>query len=607
MPQFPSLRKNDSILVVIFSLALISRLAYWWFVKNNYFFDGHPSSDVLYYQEWAREISRVNWVGTKTFWGLPLYPYFFAVLDRLMLGNMALIRLVHLVLGAFNCVLTCLVARRIFSGKAAVAAGILMAVNFTAIHYDWLMMPVTLIVLLSLIIVLSLIDQDKIKTRREWLILGLLSALAVLGDGKMIIFFCLALGYLGGRCRACWKGNISRIFLPFVAGMALILVTTGYRNQMIGGDWVWISAQSGLSLYVGNNPQATGVFDNPSFIRPTHQGQDEDQVIVAEILTERKLSPGQVSRFWRDQAIAFIRHHPPEYLKLLGNKLRLFFTETESAFDLDLLMQRDWKRRWDINGLILIFPLAMIGMMAARSNANGTVYLNFMILSQLIFTLIFFLTNRHRASILPFLIIYESYAMVWLVDHLRQKDFKPLVLTAACAASFACLFPPETMAARDVDFYRFTKSGSVYEKRNKLDKAVAQYRQALAARPFDTNAMFNLADVFVSGGDFTTAGTYYQQILAINPYQVDALYNLGFVQAMKGEEQKSLETYQKLLQLQPDSPDTLLQVALTYQRIGQCELAQNYYTRLMRVKPQFQAEISQAISQCNPEILESLL
>ena len=73
-------KKEIISVILIFSLALLLRLAYVVFLKQNYFFYDNPSSDVSYYQEWAREIARVNWIGTKTFWGLPLYPYFLAAL-----------------------------------------------------------------------------------------------------------------------------------------------------------------------------------------------------------------------------------------------------------------------------------------------------------------------------------------------------------------------------------------------------------------------------------------------------------------------------------------------------------------------------------------------
>ena len=579
---------------VVFVVAFVLRITYWVWMRKHYFFYDHPSSDVLYYQEWAKEISQGGWLGTKTFFGLPLYPYFLAVLDRLSLGHAAFVRLMHLFLGSLNCVLTYAVAGRIFSRRVAFLSGLLLAVNFVAIYYDWLMMPVTLIISLSLIIILSFVDSDRISKRTERFILGFLIGLTALGDGKILVFLSLTFIYLFYRYR---KGFIG-IVLPLIIGVMLPLGFTGLRNKIVGGDWIWISAQQGLSFYVGSNPKATGLFDNPCFIRPTHQGQDEDQVMVAEILAKRPLTPAGVSRFWHGQALSFMKNQPRDYLRLFGKKFKLFFTETEAAYEIDLLLQRDWKRLWDINPFYLMCPLALVGMAAAQRKRRQTIYLDFMILSQLIFTLVFFLTHRHRTGIFPILIIYESFCVFWLADQLRSKNFKRLSLAVGFFVLFLFAFRPQAMAAEEVAFYWWTKSGAVYEKRQDLSKARECYSKALGIRPADTNAMYNLANAFAIDGDFASAKEYYQKILSLNPYQVDTLYNLGFVEEKMGADEQSLALYAHVLQLQPQSPDALLRMAQVYQRQGNCGMAKRYYVQLMRLKPQFSKEIHQRLAQC---------
>lgn len=587
-------RRDYAAMGVVFVVAFVLRITYWVWMRKHYFFYDHPSSDVLYYQEWAKEISQGGWLGTKTFFGLPLYPYFLAVLDRLSLGHAAFVRLMHLFLGSLNCVLTYAVAGRIFSRRVAFLSGLLLAVNFVAIYYDWLMMPVTLIISLSLIIILSFVDSDRISKRTERFILGFLIGLTALGDGKILVFLSLTFIYLFYRYR---KGFIG-IVLPLIIGVMLPLGFTGLRNKIVGGDWIWISAQQGLSFYVGSNPKATGLFDNPCFIRPTHQGQDEDQVMVAEILAKRPLTPAGVSRFWHGQALSFMKNQPRDYLRLFGKKFKLFFTETEAAYEIDLLLQRDWKRLWDINPFYLMCPLALVGMAAAQRKRRQTIYLDFMILSQLIFTLVFFLTHRHRTGIFPILIIYESFCVFWLADQLRSKNFKRLSLAVGFFVLFLFAFRPQAMAAEEVAFYWWTKSGAVYEKRQDLSKARECYSKALGIRPADTNAMYNLANAFAIDGDFASAKEYYQKILSLNPYQVDTLYNLGFVEEKMGADEQSLALYAHVLQLQPQSPDALLRMAQVYQRQGNCGMAKRYYVQLMRLKPQFSKEIHQRLAQC---------
>lgn len=593
----PNSRPDYIPMSVIFGAALILRLIYWFLMRRYNFFYDYPGSDVVYYQDWAREIAQGEWIGTKTFFGLPLYPYFLAVLERLSLGNAALIRLAHLVLGSLNCVLTFLLADKIGSRKTAVAAGLLMAANFVMIYYDWRMMPVTLIVFLSLVIILAFLDFDSLEKKRERFLLGCLIGLTALGDGKMLIFAGCVLIYLLYRLRRSPPVRFLKVALPLVMGLMIPLTVTGARNKIVGGDWVWISAQQGLSFYVGNHAGARGVFDNPYFIRPTHAGQDEDQVLTAEMLAQRRLTPVQVSDFWKGQALAFIKTQPMDYLRLVGKKLRLFFTETQDAYDPDLLFQREWKSFWDFNPFLLMCPLAVIGMAACRRR-QGTVYINLLLLSQLMITLIFFLTHRHRAAIFPFLIIYEAAAVSWLIEQGRFKNFRAVSPALGFLALSLCVFKPQVMADEDAAFYRWANAGTVYEKKKDLPRAREYYGKAWTLRPHDINAMYNLATVSAMEGDFVSAKAYYERILALHPFHVDALYNLGFAEENFGNYDKSLEYYRRVLALQPQSPDALFQTAQVYQKEGNCTLAEGYYLQLLHLKPQLSEEVNRQMAHC---------
>ena len=224
------------------------------------------------------------------------------------------------------------------------------------------------------------------------------------------------------------KKNPFRKLIPIILGIILILSATTLRNRIIGGSWTLISAQSGLSFFVGNNANATGSYSNPKGIRPTHKGQDEDQRTIAEHSLKRPLSSSEVSAFWRNKAFRFIVSDPTSYLKLQGKKTVLFLSENERSFDLDLIFQKDYKKRLDLNPFFILCPLACIGMFLTRKKKRGSAeYAKFLILSQFFFTLIFFLSNRHRATILPFVMIFEAVTLFWFVEKLRQKQWKKLI------------------------------------------------------------------------------------------------------------------------------------------------------------------------------------
>ena len=591
--------KRDIVIAsLIFSLALILRLTYLFSLRNNYFFYDHPATDVLFYQQWAHEIARGNWLGEKIFSGMPLYPYFLAVIDRLTLGQTFLMRLVHIILGAFNCILVYYLAKRLFTIRIACLASFLCATNFILIYYDWLMMPVPLLITISLIVILSLLHLDDTSKRNEWFILGLFIGLGTLGDGKFLIFLIFILITLIGRYRRNFTQVLSKIFLPLLAGIFIVLSLVTVRNKIVGGGWIFISGQSGLNFYVGNNPEATGFAGNPSFARPSHSGNDEDQKIMAELLMNRSLTPGEVTHFWMGESLKFIRNSPIKYLVLLKKKFVIFFTDTEIAFDIDLLLQRDWKNRFDINPFFLICPLAFLGMVMTRHRQKDIRFINTIIFSQLIFTLIFYLNYRHRVTILPFMLVYEAYTIEWIITQIKHKNFRNILLLGGGILSYLVIFRPVAENQRMVDFYRYAKAGPIFERRKEYTKAQQQYLKALRIIPNDVNALYNMANSYFLQGKFKEAVKYYKEALSIFPHNVDVLFNLAYTNVQLGNKDDALKLYGEVLKLQPESVDAHYQIAEIYKDQGMCLEAKGYYRNIIKIKPQLAREINILINEC---------
>ncbi len=591
--------KEHKIEIFIFSIAFILRFAFLLFLKTTYFFYDHPSSDVLYYQEWAHEITQINFIGTKTFWGLPLYPYFLALLNRLTLGNLLAVRIIHLLLGSINCVLTYILGKNLFSKKIGLLAGILTAANFTLIFYDWLMMPVTLLIFLSLVIIHSLTKFNQIQKPHELYMLGFLIGLSILGDGKMLIFITLFFFYLFFLKRKRDIPHYIKQGLIIALGIFTLLGLTMLRNKHISGDYIFISAQSGLSFFVGNNENATGYFQNPPFIRPTHQGQDQDQIIVAEQLSGKKLSDKEVSSFWKNKGITFIKSNPKKYLALLLKKIRLFISTDENSFDIDLLLVKSLTPFFDFNPYSLIFPLALIGILFSFKEISlGKIQLNLIIFSQFLITLIFFLTNRHRATILPLLIIYESEAIVWIYHVLKRKQYVLLVFVLSALISFILVNRGKTFGQQELSFLTHSKKGPIYEKNRNFIEAKKHYLAALNIHPNDTNTLFNLGNTYFLEGNYILAIETYKKTLQVNPLHIDALFNLGYTYQTINKPDKAITLYKKLLDLDPQCISAHYQLGKIYQKQGQCVQSEKHLKTILKITPIYTNEINQLLTSC---------
>lgn len=604
MPIFSSimtsaeLKKEIPFLVSIFFIALGLRIAYLVFLQKNYIFYNHPSSDVTYYQNWAVDIIRGKSSLGQVYWGLPLYPYFLAALKTFSLGNDLAVRIIHLAIGSFNCIFLYILARNIFTQNIARLSAILMATNFVLIHYDWLMMPVTPLITLSLIILISFIKYKDSTSIRTWFLLGFLIGITCLGDSKLVIFLFLLGLYLFTLHQKQYSKVSGNSVIAFLLGVTIILGGVTLRNKIIGGDWIFVTAQGGLSLFIGNNSQATGIFENPDFIRPTHEGQDTDQRIIAEKMMGRALTPSEVSGYWRDKAISFIVHSPVQYFGLLKNKFTNFFTDNETAYDIDLLLQREWKNKLDINSLRIMVPLAIMGMLITARSYPRTHISILLVASQLIFTLLFFLTHRHRATILPVLFIFESYAIFWLLDKFKGGGFKILLVAILSMSTFFVLLKPMALKREAIDFLYFSKSGAILEKKGETEQAKSAYRSALKIYPLDTNVLCNLANTLAAEGNYTEAIDYYKKALSIVPFHTDALYNLAFVYEKIGKHELALSFYKDVVELDPRSYDAHFQIGFIYKNLGDCTNALKYFNKTISLNPSLQNHVESIADGC---------
>ncbi|HLF18514.1 MAG TPA: tetratricopeptide repeat protein [Candidatus Omnitrophota bacterium] len=583
---------------VIFFIAFGLRLAFELYLRQHYPFYDYPSDDVGYYRQWAQDISRRSFIGNETFWGLPLYPYFLALLDRWFFGNAFLIRVFHLFLGSLNCVFIYAITNAVFSRSVALTAGILTAVSFTCVYYDWLMMPPLLLIFLAGIIVLTLLHKDQLKTKRQWVYLGLLLGIAMLGDGKFLFLFVFICLYeLKTHQKEC-KAITTNVLLPLLIGMITILFLSGLRNKLVGGDWVWISAQSGLTLYSGNNPQAKGYYEHMEDFRPTHFHQDIDQILVAEKELGRPLTPAQVSQFYRNKAVQFIVQQPAAFTKLLLRKLHLFLIESENTFDMDLIFLRDLRNRLDINPFALIGPLAILGMLVTRKAGHGKVYLYLLIASQLALVLVFYMLDRYRASILPFLIIFEAAALLWLAEQIKQKQILKLIFAVLFVLGFTVFFQRKPLDAASVEFLKQSKLGYAYEKEGKLPQAQKAYLTALSIRPNDTNAFFNLGNTYVAQNNLAMAKKCYERVLHHMPHHVDAIFNLAHVEENLGNPAAAKQKYAQVLELTPQSIDALYLLGTLYLKEQRCEQALSYFHQIIQLNPAYAQEIKSLMESC---------
>src|SRR5262245_60716193 len=128
---------RPSILISLAAVAFIVRLVYLWQIRQSPFFTP-LLGDSKGYDQWARRIAAGDWVGTDVFYQAPLYPYFMGAIYAAAGHDVLSIRVCQAILGSISCALVAHAAWRLFSRRAGVIAGLLLALYPPAIFFDGL-------------------------------------------------------------------------------------------------------------------------------------------------------------------------------------------------------------------------------------------------------------------------------------------------------------------------------------------------------------------------------------------------------------------------------------------------------------------------------------
>src|SRR2546427_12084352 len=120
--------------LVIFAVAFTLRIVHIWQMRNAPFFT-LLMGDARGYDEWAQRIAAGDWVGRDVFYQAPLYPYFLASIYWIAGRSPTLVRIAQAVIGSCSCVLIAAAARRLFSARAGLLAGLVLGVYAPGVFF----------------------------------------------------------------------------------------------------------------------------------------------------------------------------------------------------------------------------------------------------------------------------------------------------------------------------------------------------------------------------------------------------------------------------------------------------------------------------------------
>ena len=569
--------------LAVWFAAVLIRLVYFWQIHDTDL-ARVLLGDADVYDAWAQRLAAGDWLGDKVFYQAPLYPYFLGIIYKLGGHSLLLVRLVQIVVGACSCVILGKAAEHFISRRAGLVAGVLMACCPTLVFFDCLIQKSVLdVFFLTLVLLLAAIVARKERAIPWWLALGAGFGFLTLTRENALIMLPLMLVW-------AWQHGRRRAVLV-LAGAACVLLPVALRNKMVGGEFHLTTSQMGPNFYIGNNANANGTYQPLLPWRGDAAYEQKDAADLAERELGRKLTPSEVSAFWMDKSLVFIRTQPWQWTKLMARKGFLVWnaqelgdTEEQSAYAAYSPLLR-WLSAVLHFGVLC--PLAVMGVVWMWHRSRELWIVAAMMLTYAASVAAFYVFARYRLPLFPMAILLAAGGVAELRDRLRWplspstwKGLAVLIVTAVLVNWPA--------SSRQLDgMITLQNLGGYFSKQRDYERAIACYDQVLERLPSSAEAHAGKGRALLELNRFADSIPHFETALRLNPEFPDAENNLGNALTAKGSAAAALPHYERALQLKPQSAEICYNFGNALLQMGNTTAAIELYEKSVKLQPDF--------------------
>ena len=577
------LRSVWSVALCLFVFALIWRLFYLHQIAAHSPFFDTPVVDAQTYFQQARQLATEFTLGDEPFWQPPLYPAFLGALYLFVGENFHAYRLVQFALGALNAVLLFLIGQRLFSPGIGLAAGLVAALYGPLIYFEGELLPPVLAISLNLGLLLFLLRDGTLRQSWSCLVAGLLLGLCTLAVPSILPFVLGVAGWL------VWRRDLGRLrarlgrALVLMAGALCIIGTATLRNHLVGDDLVFLSWNSGVNFYLGNNPD----FPQTTMIRP---GTDWYELLLRPKLEELEKPSAQSAYFW-GKALSFIKDQPVAYLELLARKTGHFWQAGEIRRNTDIYFARRFSpllenlvwHRWIAFPFGVLGPLSLVGL-ALVWKEKQVALIRLFILTYTGSVVLFFATARYRLPVVPLLILLACYAIFWLQTRVRERQWNAVLPAGIALLLLGWTLNAGAITHADPAQEQF-QLGLAFARKGQVARSVIELDKALTLDPNHYDARFKLAELYLELDDDRRAEEHYLYLLKQAPERTSPRRNLGNIYLQDGRVTEALELFQQILELEPDAARSYFGLAGAHRVKGQLEEAETAYKKALQLEP----------------------
>jgi len=122
-----------------------------------------------------------------------------------------------------------------------------------------------------------------------------------------------------------------------------------------------------------------------------------------------------------------------------------------------------------------------------------------------------------------------------------------------------------------------------YQRMNKLDAAIAEYKRILEIDPGDHDNLRNIGFFLGQKGEYNEALKYYEQYADLYPDESDSFTGIGNLYRTMGDHEQAKFFFKKALLIEPEKSTLVIEVADTEMQLGNFERASLQYQNALSV------------------------
>ena len=559
--------------------------------------------DMHFYNDWAQRILRGEWTDYRAFYGLPLYAYVLAGLYAIFGLNPFVPGMVQACLDGGTAVLLFLIARGVFTDQQATdpvprvtrgtTIGLLAAAGWAfylpAQSYSVILMPTAWLVFVFWFVVWQIVRRTETPRPGWFFVMGLLVGITAMGIATVLFLIPLLVCAAALRRRSDgWAlsapGRIAVAVFVLFAGVGIGTSPAWLHNHFIARDPVFLSAHSGVNLWIGNNPAANGYPRFPPGLRAGQQAMLKDSISGAEAAAGRPLKRSEVSAFWSAKAEAYIAQNPGGWLHLLLVKIGNFWNSYQYDDISVITGLREHGVTFPGFRFGIVAALGVTGVVFAVRRFSGSRWILAAVLLHMLSLLSVFVTERYRLAAVPGLMIFAAFTLWRLWQTVATGQYKGALATTALlvATSFVLSSRRGDAELWALDPYN---SGLQAFESGRLEVAERKLRLAYAYVPENAELNFALGNLHFARGERQEAARFYGRTLQLDGRHEGAFNNLGVIALEEERWPAAIMLFTNALTQEPNDPKTRYLLAKAFFGAGEFEPAAREVARALELSP----------------------